>query len=56
MFSLAKPLPSNENAAPSRLKERLFPICFLGTIAVATIGWVWTIGWITLAAAKWLLA
>jgi hypothetical protein len=38
------------------LKQRLFPIGFLTAVAVAMVGWLWAIGWVTFAAAKWLLA
>lgn len=37
------------------LKQRLFPICYLSAVALAMVGWLWAIGWITLEAAKWLL-
>lgn len=41
---------------PSVLKQRLFPICYLCAVAVAMVGWLWAIGGVTLALAKWLLA
>jgi hypothetical protein len=35
--------------------ERLFSIGFLTAVAVAMVGWLGAIGWVTFAAAKWLL-
>ena len=57
MTNLSETLTSSEHAveAPT-LRQRLFPIGFLTAVAVAMVGWLWAIGWVTLAAAKWLLA
>ena len=40
----------------STLKQRFFSIGFLTAVAVAMAGWLGAIGWVTLTAAKWLLA
>ncbi len=57
MIGFSETLPSNEHAVrTATLKQRLFPICYLGAVAVAMVGWLWAIGWTTLAVAKWLLA
>jgi len=57
MTNLSETRTSNEHAlqAPT-LKQRLFPIGFLVVVAVAMVGWLGAIGWVTLAAARWLLA
>ena len=48
---------SSEHAVQSlTLKQRLLPIGFLAAVAVAMVGWLGAIGWVTFAAAKWLLA
>ena len=57
MTGLSETLTSNEHVVRiATLKQRLFPICYLSAIAGAMVGWLWAIGWITLAVAKWLLA
>jgi hypothetical protein len=54
---LSETVTSSEHAAPAAtLKQRFFLISFLTAVAAAMVGWLWAIGWVTLAAAKWLLA
>lgn len=56
-MSLSQALSRNEHAVRTvSLKQRLFPICYLGAVAVAMVGWLWAIGWVTFAVAKWMLA
>jgi hypothetical protein len=40
-------------AAPATLKPRLSIICFLTAIAVAMLGWLFALGWLTFALARW---
>jgi len=40
----------------STTKERLFTVCYLTATAVAMLGWLSAFAWVTVAAAKWLLA
>jgi hypothetical protein len=56
MTNLSETRTGSEYAvqAPT-LKQRLFSIGFLTTVAVAMVGWLGAIGWVTFAAAKWLL-
>jgi hypothetical protein len=35
------------------LKPRLSIICFLTAIAVAMLGWLFALGWLTFALARW---
>jgi hypothetical protein len=57
MTNLSETLTSSEHAVPApTLKQRLFPIGFLAALTVAMAGWLWALGWVTFAAAKWLLA
>jgi hypothetical protein len=57
MANLSETVTSSEHAAPAAtLKQRFFLISFLTAVAAAMVGWLWAIGWVTLAAAKWLLA
>jgi hypothetical protein len=56
-MSFAEIFPSSEHAVRTTTpKQRVFSICYLSAVAVAMVGWLWAIGWVTLAAAKWLLA
>jgi hypothetical protein len=57
MTNLSRTRTGSEHAvqAPT-LKQRLFSIGFLTAVAVAMVGWLGAIGWITFAAAKWLFA
>jgi hypothetical protein len=56
MTNLSEARASSEHAvqAPT-LTERLFLIGFLTVVAVAMVGWLGAIGWVTFAAARWLL-
>jgi hypothetical protein len=56
-MSFSEIFPSSEQAVRTTTpKQRLFSICYLSAVAVAMAGWLWAIGRVTLAAAKWLLA
>jgi hypothetical protein len=55
-MSFAKILPVTEPAVRTTLKQRLVSTCFLSAVALAMVGWVWGIGWVSLEAAKWLFA
>jgi len=56
-MSFSEIFPSSEQAVRTPPpKQRLFSICYLSAVAVAMAGWLWAIGRVTLAAAKWLLA
>jgi hypothetical protein len=37
-------------------RPRLFRTAYILATAVAMVGWLWAIGWITVAFAKWLIA
>jgi hypothetical protein len=37
-------------------KQQLLPICLFTSLTIAMAGWLWGIGWITLAFAQWLMA
>jgi hypothetical protein len=55
MTNLSETVTSSEHAVQAvTLKQRFFLIGFLTAVAVAMVGWLWAIGWVTLAAAKWL--
>jgi hypothetical protein len=57
MTNSSETLTGSEHAVQAAtLKQRLFPIGFLTAVAVAMVGWLLAIGWVTFAAAKWLLA
>jgi hypothetical protein len=43
-------------AVTSTLRQRLFTICYLAAIAIATVGWLSALGWAAVEAGKWLLA
>ena len=43
-------------AGTSTLRQRLFTICYLAAIAIATVGWLSAIGWAAVEAGKWLFA
>jgi hypothetical protein len=36
--------------------QRLVPACLLGTLLIATAGWMWGIGYAVLEVVNWLLA
>jgi hypothetical protein len=57
MTNSSETLTGREHAVQAAtLRQRLFPIGFVTAVAVAMVGWLWAIGWVTFAAAKWLLA
>jgi hypothetical protein len=43
-------------AVTSTLRQRLFTICYLAAIAIATVGWLSALGWAAVKAGKWLFA
>ena len=43
-------------AVTSTFKQRLFTICYLAAIAIATVGWLSALGWAAVEAGKWLFA
>ena len=51
--SLARRL---SRAAPATLKPRLSMIFYLTAIAVAMFGWLFALGWVTFALARWTLS
>jgi len=55
-MSFANILPVTEPTVRTTLKQRLVSTCFLSAVALAMVGWVWGIGWVSLEAAKWLFA
>jgi hypothetical protein len=56
MTDLSETVTSSEHALQAAtMKQRYFLIGFLTAVAVAMIGWLWAIGWVTFAAAKWLI-
>jgi hypothetical protein len=38
---------------PATLKNRLFTLCYLTAVAVATLGWLAALGWAAFALAQW---
>jgi hypothetical protein len=56
MNSQTKIMPMEAAAVISTLKERLFKVCYLAAIAIATVGWLSGLGWAAVEAAKWLFA
>lgn len=57
MTDLTETVTASKHAVqPPTLKQRLFSTGFLTAVAVAMVGWLGAIGWVTFAAIRWLLA
>jgi hypothetical protein len=57
MTEFSRALPASETPIPvATLKRRVVSICFFGAVAVAFIGWLFAISWLTVVFANWLLS
>ncbi len=56
MNSISEVLPVRRPAAKLAISPRIFSLCYLAAITLATIGWLSAFGWITFSIARWLLA
>jgi hypothetical protein len=43
----------NSHSEIMLLKNRLFTLCYLTAVAVATLGWLAALGWAAFALAQW---
>jgi hypothetical protein len=56
MNSITEIMPLESAAGRSTSVPRLFNICYLTAIAVATIGWLSAFGWAAVRITEWFLA
>ena len=40
----------------TRTKRLLVSVCYLVAVGVTTVGWLFTVGWMTIEIAKWIFA
>jgi hypothetical protein len=56
MNNLMEVMLARSSVSKGKLLEQFFKIGFLTAIAVAMVGWISTIGWLTVELAMWLMA
>jgi hypothetical protein len=56
MNSLTERLPAQRSISKTTLSQRLFSLCYLIAIIIATFGWLSAFAWLTVKVTKWLLA
>lgn len=54
MESLLEVLPVKRSLAKPTMSPRVFSVCYLVAIIVATIGWLSAFGWFAVSIARWL--
>jgi hypothetical protein len=55
MNSLSEGIPARSSIGKASLSQRLFSVCYLIAIVVATVGWLSAFAWLTIRVTNWLL-
>jgi ABC-type enterochelin transport system permease subunit len=55
-MDITEPTPSGSTVSRERIVTRLLVIGYFTAVAIAMVGWVSALGWLTLKLAMWLIA
>jgi hypothetical protein len=55
MSSLSEVVPTHATISKTSLSQRVFSVCYLIAIVVATFGWISAFAWLSFRLTMWLL-
>jgi hypothetical protein len=55
MSSLSEVVPAHNAISKTPLSQRVFSVCYLIAIVVATFGWISAFAWLSFKLTRWLL-